>query len=116
LNTTKIDAWINRAAGQVNALLERNGVTSAEVLANENSLEVARTAVLNYAVAKSLEVAVSNPADPRIVRSWEQWREAFKLLQDVPSTLGAALEPTDQVKANFTPGQRTSYTFRNTKW
>jgi hypothetical protein len=116
LNTTKITAWIERAAGQVNALLERYGVTSDEVLLNDNSLEVARTAILSYAVAKSLEVAVANPADPRIERSWAQWRDAYKLLQDVPSTLGAALEPTDQVKANFTPGQRKSYTFRNTKW
>lgn len=116
LNTTKIDTWLDRAAGQVNALFERNGVPVADVLANENSLEVARTAVLSYAVAKALEVAVANPADPRIERSWQQWRDAYALLQDVPSTLGAALEPVDQVKANFTPGQRTSYTFRNTKW
>lgn len=115
LTTGKLTAWITQGAGLVGALLERAG-TSAEVAAavGTTSREVARAAVIAYALAKALEYACTS-ADPRVVRAWERWSEARQLLQDQPSVVGDAADPEARVASNVVR-PRPHLTFRDQRW
>lgn len=118
LNTTKITTWIKNGAGQINALLERAQIDIATAAtADSPAREVARDAIISYAVAQALEVSLNNPEDPRITRAWERWRTARNTLKDYPNDIGAAITAEARVKHNVNinaalPGG----SFRNTQW
>jgi hypothetical protein len=115
LTTTRIESWIRQGAGQVCALLERAGTPVATAATTDSpSREVARAAIIAYAVARALEVACV-AGDPRVPRAWERWSEARALLQAEPSVVGAAASPDARVASNV-PRTERHLTFRDERW
>ena len=118
LNTTKLEAWIKSGAAHIQALLERAQVDMTDAAAADSpAREIARDAIINYATARALEVALNNPADPRIERAWERWNSARALFKDYPGDLGDATPSSARIKHNVDlTASLPLGSFRNTKW
>lgn len=97
LNFGQVDGFIARAAGQVNALLARHGLTSLDA----NSTQVARDAIIAYAAAYSLE-RIGAAAD-QIDRRMREWDRLTKQLASEPQNVGTAQDAagTLGVKSNL---------------
>lgn len=104
LNLGQIAGYIERGAGQVNALLVRQGMTPEAL--DANSAQVARDAILTYAAQYSLE-RLGAGAD-QIDRREREWQRLTKLLKEDPQSMGAAQDEagTLGVKSNL-PTTRT---------
>lgn len=96
LNYGLVDGYIERAAGQVNALLARQGFGTLDA----NSTQVARDAIIAYAAAYSLE-RMGAQAD-QIDRRMGEWARLTKLLKEDPQSMGTAQDAagTLGVKSN----------------
>lgn len=95
LNYGQIDGFIARAAGQVNALLARHGLTL-----DANGTQLARDAIIAYAAAYSLERI--GAAAEQIDRRMREWDRLTKQLASEPQNVGVAQDDagTLGVKSN----------------
>jgi hypothetical protein len=95
LNTTKIEEWINRASGTVNALLNRVGVDPTQL--GDDEAEFVRGAIIAYACARS---AIVVPTISESVREsfWDTWKDARRTLKDSPQDLGKS--QSSPIKSN----------------
>jgi hypothetical protein len=118
LNTTKICEWIDEAAAMVAALCVRAGISVEQLAADtDQGRYVARSAILAFAVAKSLEASTTNPDDPRIDRAWTRWREYRAILKDSPGEVGQAQQATSQIHTNVDLNKtRPRRSFSRTRW
>ena len=112
-----LEKWIEDGAGQLNAMLERSGITpSIEMGANAHQkMEIA---VRSYAVFKSL--AVLNVRGPVFDQTRRVWEQVYAELSNRPQMLGTSF-PAQSVKTNILDGPNLGQTdwtfigFRN-KW
>lgn len=92
LNLGLVEGYISRAAGQVNALLVRHGMSPESL--DPNSSQVAQDAIVAYSAAYSLERLGASP--DQIERRLREYKELINTLKTDPQSLGSA---QDQVSA-----------------
>jgi len=87
ITTTALAQWIEDGASQLNAMLERSGVTPS-ISMGDNSHQKIATAVRSYAAFKSLAVLnVRGPSYDQCRRIWEQ---VYAELSNRPQMVGEA--------------------------
>lgn len=93
LSTTKIDRWITRAAGSLNAILLGRDMDPASL--TDNWRETVRGAIIAYATAKSL--------DQRQLDSDQVWREygsLKKTIREGQVDAGESIDAEASVRSN----------------
>lgn len=108
LSTTQIDRWIDRGAGQLNAILRARSIDPSSVADDER--ELIRSGVIAYAAAKSYRaLGRSDSADPH----WEEWSSVRKTLRERDRDLGDEIDKGHEVRA---PNVDTSSTKSSPQW
>lgn len=96
VTTNKIDKWIKRAAGQINAILVGRSISPGSI--GENLKETVRGAITAYAQAKALTVA-EYPGD-RIDDAWEEYRALKKIIRSNDRDAGGDIDKGSEVRSN----------------
>jgi len=97
ITTTGLNQYIEDGASQLNAMLERSGVTPDAAM-NANSHQKIAAAVRSYAAFKSLAVLnVRGPAYDQCRRIWEQ---VYAELSNRPQMVGTAFS-AGGIKSNI---------------
>jgi hypothetical protein len=104
-NTTKIERWIDHAAGQLNAMLRRHGIDPTQL--GDDESETIRAGILAYAAAK-VAPQIGGVSSEEISRLWETWGSVRKTARDNPQDLGADEDPTASVSSNIDTDSPTS--------
>jgi hypothetical protein len=97
LNTVQIDAYIERAAGQVNAQLVRHGMDPEQL--DDNSSGLVRDAIITRACADALERL--GAGTDQIERRLREWERLLKLLREEPQVMGAAQTAAPTARSNI---------------
>lgn len=87
LNTTDITGWITDGAGQVNALLDRSGITPSVDLDEDTHCKLA-AAVKDYAIHKSM--LVLGVTGPLLDAVRDRFNATYAEISNRPQMLGAA--------------------------
>lgn len=99
LNYGMVDGFISRAAGQVNALLVRHGISPESL--DPDSSQLAQDAIVAYSAAYSLEKLGASP--DLIERRLREYKELINTLKSDPQSLGSAQDQSQAlgVKSNI---------------
>lgn len=99
LNYGMVDGFISRAAGQVNALLVRHGISPESL--DPDSSQLAQDAIVAYSAAYSLEKLGASP--DLIERRLREYKELINTLKSDPQSLGSAQDQSQAlgVKGNI---------------
>lgn len=103
LSTTVIDEWIDEAAGQLNALLQRHGVDPADI--GGDTLSLVQTGIRAYVTARALSHRGFPPE--QVNQQWETWNLVRQTLREDPQSLGDDQPADAQVVSNVDPSNPT---------
>lgn len=107
LDTDTIDEWIDEAAAQLNALLQRHGIDPSDI--GGDTLSIVQSGIRAYAIARALSHR-NFPAE-RVETQWENWNRVRDMLRTEPQSLGDDQEATNQVVSNVDPDDATTTRF-----
>ena len=104
LNFRRIRGWRDQAAGVVNSILKRHGITPTELAQGSDEAEVARAAIKAYVVAKMLFVSGRREDGRDHMRMWSELKAE---LASTPENLGD-VQPTSSVVVSNVPSTQTA--------
>lgn len=107
LRTTDLQAWIDEAAGQCNALLVRHHIHITTL--SGDTVELVRAGIRAYVTARAL--SHRHFPQEQIAREWEQWNSVRKTLREDPQSLGNDQVASNQVVSNVDTANPTRSRF-----
>lgn len=107
LDTDTIDEWIDEAAAQLNALLQRHAIDPADI--GGDTLSIVQSGIRAYTIARCLSHR-NFPAE-RVEQQWETWNRVREMLRTEPQSLGDDQDATNQVVSNVDPNNATTTRF-----
>lgn len=97
VSTGMIEKWIESAAGQLNAMLQRHGIDPTSL--GDDETELIQSGIIAFAAAMAL-VKFGGAQDLRSVH-FDTWKDVKKTIREQPQDLGNSQKATAVIKSNI---------------